>query len=110
MASGCGNLIATARKVEEASAVEDAIREEPLVASFATHLTYLRDCGESNRRDKVLPQVEQSQVVQFAIDLARSRQLSGDELAGLAQRMIETSDPAEKERLKAELTRGFYGD
>ena len=42
-------------------------------------------------------------------NLARSRQLSGAELAVLARQMVESNDPAEVERLKAELTRGFYG-
>jgi hypothetical protein len=59
---------------------------------------------------KLLPREDQSEVVRFAMDLARSRQLSGDELAGLAQQMLDTNDPAEKTRLKEELTRGFYGE
>lgn len=53
---------------------------------------------------------EQSRVIQFAIELARKRQLSGKELGLLAQRMVESTDPAEIERLKAALTRGFYGE
>jgi hypothetical protein len=57
-----------------------------------------------------LPRDEQSLVLQFAFELARSRQLSGAELAALAQRMVDSDDPAEVERLKAELTRGFYGE
>ena len=57
-----------------------------------------------------LPREEQSRVLEFAFDLARERQLSGKELSGLAQRMVDADDPAEVERLKAEITRGFYGD
>ena len=57
-----------------------------------------------------LPREEQSRVVEFAFELARKRQLSGKELAALAQRMADSTDPAEVERLKSELTRGFYGD
>jgi hypothetical protein len=57
-----------------------------------------------------LPRDEQSRVVQFAFQLARSRQLSGKELSALAQQMVDTDDPAEVARLKAELTRGFYGE
>jgi hypothetical protein len=57
-----------------------------------------------------LSREEQSRVMQFAFELARSRQLSGNELAALAQRMVDSEDPAEVERLKAEITRGFYGD
>ena len=57
-----------------------------------------------------MPPEEQSRVIQFAIELARKRQLSGKELALLAQRMVESDDPAEVEKLKSALTRGFYGD
>ena len=53
---------------------------------------------------------EQSRVIQLVIDLARRRQLTGKELGVLAQRMIESDDPAEIERLKSALTRGFYGE
>jgi len=57
-----------------------------------------------------LPREEQSRVLEFAFALARKRQVSGQELSALAQRMVEAEDPAEVERLKSELTRGFYGD
>jgi hypothetical protein len=57
-----------------------------------------------------LPREEQSRVVEFAFELARKRQLTGGQLTALAQRMVDSNDPAEVERLKAELTRGFYGD
>ena len=57
-----------------------------------------------------LPRDEQSQVLEFAFDLARKRQLSGKELSALAQRMVDSNDSAEVERLKSEITRGFYGD
>ncbi len=59
---------------------------------------------------KQLPRAEQSRVIQFAFALARARQLSGNELATLAQRMADSNDPAEVESLKAEITRGFYGE
>jgi isocitrate/isopropylmalate dehydrogenase len=57
-----------------------------------------------------LPREEQSRVLEFAFELARERQLSGKELSALAQRMVDSNDPAEVERLKAEITRGFYGE
>jgi hypothetical protein len=38
------------------------------------------------------------------------RQLSGKELSALAQRIVDSNDPAEVERLTSEITRGFYGD
>ncbi len=59
---------------------------------------------------KHLPREEQARVLQFAFTLARGRQLSGRELSALAQRMVDATDPAEVERLRTELTRGFYGD
>jgi hypothetical protein len=57
-----------------------------------------------------LPREEQSRVLQFALQLKRRRQLSGKELSALAQRMVDADDPAEVEKLKSEITRGFYGD
>ena len=57
-----------------------------------------------------LPREEQSRVLEFAFQLARRRQLSSKELSALAQRMVNSDDPAEVERLKAEITRGFYGE
>ncbi len=57
-----------------------------------------------------LPPEEQSRVIEFAFDLARKRQLPGKELSALAQRMVDADDPVEVERLKSEITRGFYGD
>jgi hypothetical protein len=59
--------------------------------------------------EQLLPE-DQSRVIQFVIGFARKRQLSGKELAALAQRMAESDDPAEIERLKSALTRGFYGE
>ena len=59
---------------------------------------------------KHLPREEQTRVIQFAFELARERQLSGKELASLAQRMVDSNDPDEAEKLKGEITRGFYGE
>jgi hypothetical protein len=53
---------------------------------------------------------EQSRVIQFAVELARTRQLAGNELSTLAQRMVDSDDPAEVEKLKSALTHGFYGN
>ena len=57
-----------------------------------------------------LPREEQSRVVQFAFELARSRQLSGTEIKALAEKVVNATDPAAKARLRAEITRGFYGE
>jgi hypothetical protein len=59
---------------------------------------------------KQLSPGEQSRVIQFAVELARTRQLAGKELSALAQRMVDSDDPAEAEKLKSALTRGFYGN
>ena len=59
---------------------------------------------------KHLPREEQSRVIRFVNELARQRQLSGEELGVLAKQMVEAKDPAEAERLKEEIVRGFYGD
>jgi hypothetical protein len=59
---------------------------------------------------KHLPRAEQSGVIQFAFELARARQLPGEKLDELAQQMVESNDPVEVDRLKAEITRGFYGE
>lgn len=45
---------------------------------------------------KQLPRAEQSRVLQFAFELARERQLSGEALTGLAQRMADANNPTEK--------------
>ncbi len=57
-----------------------------------------------------LPPDEQAKVIQYALDLARKRQLSADELGELADRLASTEDPAEVIRLKSAMTRGFYGE
>ena len=59
---------------------------------------------------KHLPRAEQSRVIQFALELARTRQFTGEKLSELAKQMVESHDPAEADRLKAEITRGFYGE
>ena len=58
---------------------------------------------------KHLPHAEQSRVLQFAFDLARERQLTGEELGVLVQRMVDSKDPGEVKKLREEIHRGFYG-
>ena len=55
------------------------------------------------------PPTEQAEVIQVAHRLDAERMLSGKELGELARRMIDTTDPVEKLRIREELTRGFYG-
>lgn len=59
---------------------------------------------------KQLAPSEQVEVIQFTVELARSRQLTARELGQLADQLAESDDPAETIRLKSAMTRGFYGD
>ena len=59
---------------------------------------------------KHLPPAGQAEVIQFAFQLAHTRPLMASELTSLAQRMADTKDPAEAERLKTSIARGFYGN
>ncbi len=56
-----------------------------------------------------LPPAELAEVVRHARKLEEVRKLSPEELGVLAQQMVDATDPAEVERLKAEITKGFYG-
>ncbi|MBI5387525.1 MAG: hypothetical protein HZA90_22935 [Verrucomicrobia bacterium] len=56
-----------------------------------------------------LPREEQTKVVEFARQVTRERLLSPEELGELAQRMAETDDLAEADRLQRQIVRGFYG-
>ena len=58
---------------------------------------------------KQLSAADQAKVIEFALKLARTRPLIASELTSLAQRMVESDDPAEVERLKTSITQGFYG-
>jgi hypothetical protein len=59
---------------------------------------------------KHLPREEQSQVIRFALELARERQLPGKDLPELARRMADSEDPAQARKLRDEVHRGFYGE
>lgn len=59
---------------------------------------------------KQLGPAEQAEVIRFAIKLAGERKLTGAELTRLAQRMAQSQDPAEVERLRSAITEGFYGE
>jgi len=58
---------------------------------------------------KRLPPEEQNRVIEFAGRAGKNRPLSPEELGQLAKRMVEAPDPAEADRLQAEIERGFYG-
>ena len=59
---------------------------------------------------KHLPPEDQSRVIRFVNELARKRQLTGEELGVLVQRMVDSKDPAEIKKLREEIHRGFYGE
>ena len=59
---------------------------------------------------KDLAPEQQTKVIQFAIELAQSKQLNPDELVELAKKLIDSEDPAEKLRLRSAFNRGFYGE
>ena len=84
-------------------------RKLPLAANSIRGDNFVMTATAVIEQIENLPPEEQSRVIQFAIELARKRQLTGKELAALAHRMVESDDPAEVERLKSALTRGFYG-
>jgi hypothetical protein len=52
---------------------------------------------------------EQLGVIRFAYQLDAERQLTGDELSALAERMVVTTDPAEQARIREQIIPGFYG-
>ena len=51
---------------------------------------------------KQLTREEQSRVIQFALELARERQLPGAKLSELAERTVEAKDPAQVQELSEE--------
>jgi hypothetical protein len=58
---------------------------------------------------ETLPPAEQAEVIRFAYRLDAERQLTGGELTALAERMTQTTDPAEAALLREAIARGFYG-
>jgi hypothetical protein len=58
---------------------------------------------------KRLPRAEQNRVIDFARKAGEVRPLTPEKLGELAKEMVEAKDPAEADRLQAEIVRGFYG-
>ena len=58
---------------------------------------------------KNLPVDEQAEVIRFAYRIDAERQLTGKELSALAERMVHSTDSAEKAMLRDAIVRGFYG-
>ena len=57
---------------------------------------------------KRLDPEQQLGVIRFAYQLDAERQLTGDELSGLAEHMVRTTDP-QQAGIREEIIRGFYG-
>jgi len=58
---------------------------------------------------KRLPHAEQVRVIDFVHQAGAGRRLTPDELGQLAKEMVEAKDPAEADRIQAEIVCGFYG-
>jgi len=57
---------------------------------------------------KRLNRKEQLGVIRFAYQLDAKRRLTGEELSGLAERMVNATDPAEEALIRKAMVRGFY--
>jgi hypothetical protein len=57
-----------------------------------------------------LPPEEQAEVSRFTRKLDTERQLTGDELGVLADRMVNAATKAEADALNEQIIRGFYGN
>lgn len=73
------------------------------------YLLYMTATGVIEEIKQLTPG-EQSRVIRFAMELARERQLSGEKLSELARRMADSDHPAEVQKLREEIHRGFYGE
>ena len=58
---------------------------------------------------KRMPREERLKVIEYA-RYAEREQLSPEELESVLQKMVDSTDPAAKAKLKAEFLRGFYGN
>ncbi|MBI4625135.1 MAG: hypothetical protein HY736_18190 [Verrucomicrobia bacterium] len=52
---------------------------------------------------------EQAKIVDFTRKLGIARQLTGEELGALAERMINAPTEIEADKLNEQIIRGFYG-
>jgi len=74
-------------------------------------VAYICDMTAAEIIDEIkrLPRAEQNRVIDFVRKGGEVRPLTPDELGELAKEMVEAKDPAEADRLQAEIVRGFYG-
>ena len=57
-----------------------------------------------------LPPEEQAKISRFTRKLDNERQLTGEELGALADRMISAPTKAEADAINEQIIRGFYGN
>lgn len=66
--------------------------------------------GEIIREIEQLPSQEKAEVLSVLLrSQTKKSRLSPDELVALADQMVAARDPAEADRLEAEILAGFYG-
>ena len=66
--------------------------------------------GEIIKEIEQLPSQEKAEVLSILLrSQAKKSRLSPDELVALADQMVAAQDPAEADRLEAEILAGFYG-
>ena len=58
---------------------------------------------------KRLPDDQKEVVIQFTQELRSKRKLGGAELAEMAGKMVEASDPAVANQIQETILEGFYG-
>ncbi len=73
---------------------------------FAIH--FGMTANEIIKEIKRLSPKEQMGVIRFAYQLDAKRRLTGEELSGLAERMVHATDPAEEAIIREAMVRGFY--
>lgn len=56
-----------------------------------------------------LPAKERSEIIRFVQDMESKMRMSGRELTGLAEKLAGEKNPAEADRLREEIAKGFYG-
>jgi len=56
-----------------------------------------------------LPAKEQGEIIRFVQDMESKLRISGNELTGLAEKLAGAKNPAEANRLREEIAKGFYG-
>jgi hypothetical protein len=56
-----------------------------------------------------LPAKERGEIIRFVQDMESKMRMSGSELTGLAEKLAGAKNPAEANRLREEIAKGFYG-